>query len=181
MLAILLCALVGIGGAASSWACVPSGGGGGREAKELTIDPTVVRPGEQVNVSVPSAAVTTPIELRLNASDGPLLGSIPVPGEGAASRTTVSATLTIPGDTKPGQNAVVVVQQGGRWAPAVLGVAGADGRVPEIARSSLTGGNGGDGLPVRDIVLGALALGAAATVVLRLRRRRAVAIPSTAS
>ena len=119
-------------GAAGAWACVP---GGGASGKKLTVSPAQVRPGDQVTVSAPSSALTSPIDIRLNAADGPLLGSIPsaVASPGANS---IDATFTLPLETRPGHNALIAVQAGQRWEPAVLAVALPDGTVPDTVHSA---------------------------------------------
>ena len=121
--------------ASGAWACVPSGGGSGRK---LTVSPTRAQPGDQITVSAPSAAAASPVEIRLNAGDGPVLGSLVV-GSEPASAATVYATFTLPVDTKPGQNALIAVQPGQRWEHAALAVALPDGTVPE-ARNYETDG-----------------------------------------
>jgi hypothetical protein len=113
--------------ASGAWACVPSGGGSGRQ---LTVSPTRAQPGDQVTVSAPSAAAASPVEIRLNAGDGPVLGTL-VAGSAPASAASVYATFTLPLDTKPGQNALIAVQPGQRWEHAALAVALPDGTVPE--------------------------------------------------
>lgn len=113
---------------AGAWACVPGGGGG--SGKKLTVSPAQVRPGDQVTVSAPSSTATTPIDIRLNALDGPLLGSI-LPGAAAAGANRVSTTVAVPPDTMPGQNALIAIQAGQRWDPVALAVALPDGTVPD--------------------------------------------------
>ena len=113
--------------ASGAWACVPSGGGSGRK---LTVSPTRAQPGDQITVSAPSAAAASPVEIRLNAGDGPVLGSL-VAGSEPAGAASVYATFTLPLETKPGQNALIAVQPGQRWEHAALAVALPDGTVPE--------------------------------------------------
>ena len=110
-----------------AWACVPNGGGSGRK---LTVSPTRAQPGGQITVSAPSAATASPVEIRLNAGDGPVLGSL-VAGSAPASAASVYATFTLPLETKPGQNALIAVQPGQRWEHAALAVTLPDGTVPE--------------------------------------------------
>lgn len=118
---------------AGAWACVPGGAGGG-SGKKLTVSPEQVRPGDQVTVSAPSSAAATPIEIRLNAADGPLLGSISTAAPSAGR--TVSTAVTVPPDTMPGQNALIAIQAGQRWNPVALPVALPDGTVPDSMRSA---------------------------------------------
>jgi len=113
--------------ASGAWACVPTGGGSGRK---LTVSPTRAQPGDQITVSVPSAAAASPVEIRLNAGDGPVLGSL-VAGSAPASATSVYATFTLPLETKPGENALIAVQAGQRWEHAALAVTLPDGTMPE--------------------------------------------------
>lgn len=113
--------------ASGAWACVPTGGGSDRK---LTVSPTQARPGDQITVSVPSSAAASPVEVRLNAGDGPVLGSL-VAGSAPVSAASVYATFTLPLETKPGQNALIAVQAGQRWEHAALAVALPDGTVPE--------------------------------------------------
>ncbi len=113
--------------ASGAWACVPNGGGSGRK---LTVSPARAQPGDQITVSAPSAAAASPVEIRLNAGDGPVLGSL-VAGSAPASAASVYATFTLPFETKPGQNALIAVQPGQRWEHAALAVTLPDGTVPE--------------------------------------------------
>ncbi len=113
--------------ASGAWACVPNGGGSGRK---LTVSPTRAQPGDQITVSAPSAAAASPVEIRLNAGDGPVLGSL-VAGSAPASAASVYATFTLPLETKPGQNALIAVQPGQRWEHAALAVTLPNGTVPE--------------------------------------------------
>ena len=118
--------------AAGAWACVP---GGGASGKKLTMTPAQVRPGDQFTVSAPSSAVASPIDIRLHAADGPLLGSISsaVASLGASS---IDATFTLPLETRPGHHALIAVQAGQRWEPAALAVALPDGTVPDTVHSA---------------------------------------------
>ena len=171
----LAVAVAVVAGAAGTWACVPGGGGG--SGKKLSVTPAQARPGAQITVSVPSSAASTPIELRFNASDGPVLGSIPAGGPGAGAGS-VDTIVTVPPDAKPGQNAVIAVQPGQRWEPVLLGVALADGTVPDAVHSSAqrTGGDGAGGRTVLWAVVAVAVLGLGAVPlrsILRSRRSRA--------
>lgn len=176
--ALVVSAVVALGAASAAWACVPGGGGGGGGNK-LTIEPKVVSPGDDVTVIVPSSTTSTPIEVRLHGSDGPLLGTL-IPRPGASS----SASFRVPIGTRPGEIAVIAVQQGAKWEPVAIGVAGPDGIVPSTARAAspgarTTGGVGRSGLLVGAVGIGIATL--AAGPVLRARRRRMTSTGSVAS
>lgn len=167
--------------ASGAWACVPGGGGGG-SGRKLTVSPTQVKPGDTITVSVPSAAAASPVEIRLNAGDGPVLGSL-VAGSAPSNGANVSATFTLPPETEPGRNALIAVQPGQRWEPAALAVALPDGTVPEI-RNYATGGGSqsrGSGRGTTILVMVGLAfLGLSAMAVRsRVVSRRHSSIRST--
>lgn len=161
-------------GVAAAWACVPGAGSGGSAKPKLTVTPEQLKPGEQVTVTAPASSATVPIDLRLNSVDGPLLGRLD--RENAAG-DVLRATFTVPPDTNPGQNVLIAVQQGTRWEPALLAVAGADGVVPadrQYTSAAEPGGSGGRGTGV--IVLTLVMLGAVAGALLfglRMRGRSA--------
>ena len=118
--------------AAAGWACVPRSGG---SKSKLTVSPARARPGDQITVTAPSSAARTPIEIRLNTADGPLLGSIP--GEAAlVGAGSVVTTFRLPTDTRPGHHALVAVQAGQRWEPVALAVTLPDGTVPDSGSSA---------------------------------------------
>lgn len=160
-------------GAAAAWACVPAGGGG--SAKKLTVTPSQVKPGDQVTVTAPLSAATNPIDVRLNAANGPLLGTLRS-SQGAVEGGSVRATFTVPLDTKPGKNALIAVQQGVKWDPVLLPVAAEDGTVPEVNQSAGAAAARGGGSGPAPWALGAAALvlgGVLVTLRLRARGRTA--------
>lgn len=114
--------------ASAAWACVP-----GRTERTLALDPPAVRRGGQVTVTTQVADSRAPVVLRLNDQAGPILASIPTDGAGPEGLTS---TFTVPVGLAPGRYAIVASQGDTVWEPAVLGVAGADGFVPEAAASA---------------------------------------------
>lgn len=167
--------------AAGAWACVPTGSG---SAKKLTVSPTQAQPGETITVSLPSSARASSVEVRLNASDGPLLGSL-VTGPAPAGASSVSATFTLPLDVKPGQHALIAVQPRQRWEPAALAVALPDGTVPDIRGYSAgdvsQGGGGGGRRTALSAIVGVAVLGLFATAIrFRVISRRSQVTPSPA-
>ena len=168
----LLLATMTVLGSAVAWACVPGSGSG---SKKLTVSPSEVKPGDQLTVSAPDAAVTSPVEIRLNATNGPLLGTV-VSDRLGLDGDTVSATVTVPLDARPGRNVVLAVQEGVKWDPVLLGIVGADGTVPDQGQSELLadadGGAGGGGPLPAVVTLGALAVAAIAARSALGRRRK---------
>lgn len=114
----------------ASWACVPEG-----TAKIPNINPREAKAGQEITVAVAPSASKSPVTIRLNDANGPLLGTIPVdgapiPGEG------FKATFKVPMEAKPGQNAVIAVQEGVTdWQPALLGVLDETGQLPKQVQS----------------------------------------------
>lgn len=157
--------------ASVAWACVPEG-----TSKTLDVNPREARPGQQITVAAAPNASKNPIVVRLNAADGPVLGTIavdgaPIPGEG------FKATFTVPPDLQPGQHAVIAVQEGVDWEPALLSVTDERGRVPRapqsVAAAEAAAAPADDTLP-RGVAL-ALALGLGGVAVRRaVQHRRGV-------
>lgn len=168
-------------GVAGAWACVPGGGSGGSAKPQLSVTPPQVKPGEQVTVTAPGSSAIAPIDVRLNSDTGPLLGRLD--GDDAAG-DVLRASFTVPLDATPGQNAVIAVQQGARWEPSLLGVAGPDGIVPADRQynSGASGASGGRGSGVMVLTLVILGAAAGALVLgLRMRGRSAQPRPLRAS
>jgi len=162
--------MVAIVATSAAWGCVP-GGAGGASAKSLTISPAKVQPGETVTVTAPGAPSAVPIEVRLGGSDGPLLLTLlAVPG-GAGPAGLATGTFVLPPATSPGQYALVAVQSGVKWEPALLAVARPDGTVPEAGSAVIRAKSGGGPGP-EWMLLGVAALGAG-TVLWSVRGMRA--------
>ncbi len=166
---VFAAAAVAMAGASTAWACVPGTG----SEKRLEVSPAQVRPGESVTVRAPSSGTGAPVELRLDAVDGPLLGTLGPAAAGADGRGA-STTFVVPLATPPGQHAVIAVGPGAHWEPAALAVAMPDGSVPATSYSQAPGGGGGAG-PVAVVVMLAVALGVASGVLLLSRRRKLAA------
>lgn len=157
---------------ATAWACVPGSGGG--SGKKLTVEPATARPGQSITVSAPRSAVSGPVELRLNAPAGPLLGTM-VAGS-APTGDTVQVSVQIPTVTEPGQHALIAVQAGVKWDPTAFGVASEDGTVPHARRSQAAEeARDGTGLAV---IAGLVALPAGALMLATRARRRRSAAPA---
>jgi len=91
-------------------------------------------------------AGAVPVEVRLGGSDGPLLLTMLADRGGAEPAGPATGTFVLPPATSPGQHALVAVQPGTKWEPAVLAVARPDGTVPEagsaVTRAKSRGGRG---------------------------------------
>ena len=114
--------------ASAAWACVP-----GRTERTLGLDPPAVRQGGQVTVTTQVGDSKAPVVLHLNNQTGPVLATLPTDGAGPEGLTS---TFTVPVGLAPGRYAIVASQGDTVWEPAVLGVAGADGFVPQAAPSA---------------------------------------------
>ncbi len=119
-----------MGAAAVAWACVPMA--------TIQATPSEVRAGEQVTVSGIRFLGFAPVTIRLNALDGPVLGTAQM---GPTSNTLFKTSVTIPADTHPGQVVLIAMQApepGGivAWgvpARTLVTVLGADGSPPPSA------------------------------------------------
>lgn len=166
-LAGLIALATGVSLAGTTWACVPGGGGSGRK---LSVDPTQARPGERVTVTAPPGSGGKPIEVRLDSATGPLLGVL---GGGPAGSLGIglTATFVVPTDAPPGRHALVAVQPGVRWEPALFGVAGASGAVPELSQSEAAslaaGGRTSAGTPLAAFGIAVVAAVAFTAVIVR--------------
>lgn len=155
--------------AAGAWACVPGGGSG----KKLSVTPAQVQPGDQVTVAATSSARASLLEVRLDGTDGPLLGTLSSDRVGTADGGS-SATFTVPLTTPPGRHALIAVQAGVKWDPAVLAVADPDGTVPESPAPAALGGSRtsqGRGPLAIVLAVASLGLGAALWSVRASRQR----------
>lgn len=85
--------------ASAAWACVPA-----PVIKQLTLVPPEAKPGQQITASAPASENRNPIEVRLNSSDGPVVGVIPT-DQGAVDGKFQGA-LTIPATAQPGKAAL---------------------------------------------------------------------------
>ncbi|MFP5318176.1 MAG: hypothetical protein ACLGI2_07760 [Acidimicrobiia bacterium] len=162
---LTLSAMIAVG--AASWACVP-GGGSSASGRKLAVDPAEVMPGESVTVATSLSAGAPPVEVRLNSAKGTLLTVLE-----AGAGGPVQATFNVPPETPPGRHALIALQQGARWEPVLLAVAGPDGVVPdrELSDAGVNDDNQpwGPGL----VGLAAVVVIAAAVTVSRRRRSRA--------
>lgn len=156
--------------ASGAWACIPGSGGG--SGKKLSVTPAHVQPGDRVTVTAASAGQGA-IEVRLDGTDGPLLGTLSGDRVGTAAGGS-SATFAVPLTTPPGRHALIAVQAGAKWDPAVLAVARPDGTVPESpAPAGLAGSGSSQGRGPMAIVLGVVALTLVAAIwSVRARRQR---------
>lgn len=117
---------VGLAMAPTVWACVPEG-----TEKKLNLTPAEARPGQQITVAAAPNGNKNPVVVRLNAPDGPVLATIavdgtPIPGQGFES------TFTVPLDLKPGQHALIPIQEGvSDWRPTLLSVLDERGMLPQ--------------------------------------------------
>lgn len=88
--------------AASAWACIAG--------PTLNLSPAQARPGGQVALSGFSYNGDLPIVVRFNALNGPVLGTF-TPVEGRfGDPESLSGTVTIPADTKPGSYVLIATQ-----------------------------------------------------------------------
>jgi hypothetical protein len=88
--------------AAAGWACIAG--------PTLNLSPTVVKPGQAVSVSGFSYNGSLPIVVRLNAFDGPVLGTFQPDGGRFGDPEALSGTVTIPPGTKPGNYVLIATQ-----------------------------------------------------------------------
>ncbi len=97
--------LVGLVGAvstvvmtAASWACIP--------VATLNASPAQAKPGQHVTVSGAQYGEKSPVVIRFNALDGPVLASLTPAKDGL-----ISGAVTIPNDAKPGNYVLVATQE----------------------------------------------------------------------
>lgn len=150
---------------AAAWACVPGGGSSGvGSGRKLSVEPVEAEPGESVAVAASLSVGAPPVEVRLNSATGEVLAVLEAGVGGPAQ-----ATFTVPPQTPPGRHALIAVQQGARWEPELLGVAGPDGVVPDRELSEA-------GVEDQDqswgVAMGLGAVAALAVAVALARRRR---------
>ena len=106
---LTLCAL-----AAGAAALLPTTAAWAPHVAQLKVNPTTMKPGQEVDVFGPSGfGRTNPVEIRFNAADGPVLGTFQptCPGASACFAPWGPGKITIPADTKPGQYALWVTQK----------------------------------------------------------------------
>ncbi|MDQ3897807.1 MAG: hypothetical protein M3326_11315, partial [Actinomycetota bacterium] len=123
-----------VGVAAMAWACVPMA--------TIQATPSEVRAGGEVMVSGIRFLGFAPVTIRLNALDGPVLGTAQM---GPTSNTLFKTSVIIPADTRPGQVVLIAMQEpepGGivPWgvpARTLLTVVGPDGSPPPSAPSEV--------------------------------------------
>ncbi len=84
--------------AAVAWACIP--------VATLEASPTEVKPGQQVTVTGAQYGEKSPVVIRFNALDGPVLASLTPAKDGL-----VNGTVTIPADARPGNYVLVATQE----------------------------------------------------------------------
>lgn len=88
--------------AAAAWACIAG--------PTLNLNPSTVKPGQEVTLSGFSYNGSLPIVVRFNALDGPILGTF-TPEEGRfGDPESLVGTVTIPADTKPGSYILIATQ-----------------------------------------------------------------------
>ena len=89
--------------ASTVWACV--------SGPTTFVTPTTAAPGGEVQISGVYFTKEQPVEVRLNALDGPVLGSF-TPAEGARSfGLEMQGTIVVPPGTKPGSYVLLFTQR----------------------------------------------------------------------
>jgi hypothetical protein len=131
-------ALVG-GAAAAAGALLPVSGAWAPHVAQLQVTPTTFKAGDTVTVFWPSGyGATNPVEVRLDSSDGPVLGSFKTSGSGFAMWGP--GTITIPADVQPGVHTLWATQKleesekliRGVPSKAIVQVLNADGSAPVV-------------------------------------------------
>ena len=98
------------GAAAAAGALLPVSGAYAPHVAQLKVTPTTFKAGDTVTVFGPSGyGATNPVEIRLDAADGPVLGSFDTTGSGFAQWGP--GTITIPADVSPGVHTLWATQQ----------------------------------------------------------------------
>lgn len=96
--------------AAVAGALLPVSGAWAPHVAQLKVTPTQFKAGDTITVFGPSGyGSTNPVEIRLDASDGPVLGSFKTTGSGFAQWGP--GTITIPADVKPGVHTLWATQK----------------------------------------------------------------------
>jgi hypothetical protein len=96
--------------AAAAGVLLPVNGAWAPHVAQLQVTPTQFKAGDTVTVFGPSGyGATNPVEIRLDAADGPVLGSFKTSGSGFAMWGP--GTITIPEDTKPGVHTLWATQK----------------------------------------------------------------------
>jgi hypothetical protein len=98
------------GAAAAAGALLPVSGAWAPHVAQLQVTPTTFKAGDTVTVFGPSGyGSTNPVEIRLDAADGPVLGSFRTTGSGFAQWGP--GTITIPADVSPGVHTLWATQK----------------------------------------------------------------------
>ncbi len=114
--------------AAAAWACIAG--------PTLRLNPTQVKPGEEVTLTGFSYKAELPIVVRFNALDGPVLGTFMPSGGRFGEDEFLNGKVTIPPDTKPGNYVLIATQ------------ATPDGNLAQIPVRALVSVTGPNGAPV---------------------------------
>jgi hypothetical protein len=98
------------GAAAAAAMLLPTSAAWAPHVAQLVVTPTTFKAGDTVTVFGPSGyGSTNPVEVRLDAADGPVLGSFRTSGSGFAMWGP--GTVTIPADAKPGIHTLWATQK----------------------------------------------------------------------
>ena len=98
------------GAAAAAATLLPVSNAWAPHVAQLQVNPTSFKAGDTVGVFGPSGyGATNPVEIRLDSSDGPVLGSFRTTGSGFAQWGP--GTITIPADVKPGVHTLWATQK----------------------------------------------------------------------
>jgi hypothetical protein len=104
----LLPALAGV--AVAAGVLLPTTAAWAPHVAQLQVTPTKFKAGDTVTVFGPSGyGSTNPVEIRMDAADGPVLGSFKTSGSGFAMWGP--GTITIPADVKPGIHTLWATQK----------------------------------------------------------------------
>ena len=98
------------GAAAAAGALLPVSAAWAPHVAQLQVTPTTFKAGDTVTVFGPSGyGSTNPVEIRVDAADGPVIGSFKTSGSGFAMWGP--GTVTIPADVKPGIHTLWATQK----------------------------------------------------------------------
>lgn len=98
------------GAAVAAGVLLPTTAAWAPHVAQLQVTPTTFKAGDTVTVFGPSGyGSTNPVEIRMDAADGPLLGSFKTSGSGFAMWGP--GTITIPADVKPGVHTLWATQK----------------------------------------------------------------------
>jgi hypothetical protein len=98
------------GAAAAAGALLPATAAWAPHVAQLQVTPNKFKAGDTVGVFGPSGyGATNPVEIRIDASDGPMIGSFKTSGSGFAMWGP--ATVAIPSDLTPGIHTLWAVQK----------------------------------------------------------------------